>query len=466
MDVEVVAQELMNESYPQLRALLNEVIEVSKTTMESDGMETQTRTKVLKDLMKKKKYWPSIQIKTFFDHPGLVLLTNTYNKTVDKDFQSLYDQCRSVVIDMHSETADIVLSIGNPVPRRMNLEEFVMKGLPEACNRYEVAMEGTYIYVYFHKDKWHLGTTSCPSIDSSFYERNISFGKMFDDAVGEVGGREAFLSFLEKDKAYTFVLIHHQHKHLMDYSGVFGTTEYAKLMHVSTKDRATLKETYAVPSFPSDTFLYKQERFDTLDAVKAVLDKQVYGVISYHTDSPMTLYMLMNEQVMQTEIEHVGHYNPWVNMIHVYQKNLPEFQVKDFLAKYMPNWTPPSDMYGRPMQPVALLTSVFKAMENALYNAYRFSTIYSTSTGRYRIIKEVDNTLPPVIQFHVAQLRNIQVTYHKDMFINKKVIADYVCHHINMKNLRILLQFFATTGFDLTRSQKIAVEYLYQFLQQ
>lgn len=481
---------MTQEKYPELSALLAEVF----VAAEQPEFAEMSRIEVLKAVMKKKHYWPEIQIKKFFDRSGLVLLTNTYNKKVDKSFQALYDQCRSVVINIAAETPEcdrIVINIGGTVPVRMTCEEYARsrdeKGADAADLEYHVATDGAFVYAYKHGEKWYYSTTSCPLVDRS------ALGPVLDDAIAKiapvetqvqeedaemhddtvhkrnplaVAQRDWFSSQLNPELAYTFVIVHHKNRRIMDYTDVYGN-EYAKLILVGTKDRVTMED-YSFHDSKYNLCIPGLEypvRFETFTGVQNHLSENpnTYGVIA-KSKSEGTLIMIANSTVIRTEGEHMGNKNPWVNMLSIYQQNKPDFHVRDYIQKYLQGWPLPEDMNGNPIQPVALLTTVFNTLQSILYDAYRYTT--TLKNGRYRVLKHLDETLPPVIRFHIAQLRNIQITpQHCNLFISSKVVYDYLCFHVNTKNLRIIIQFFATTGMYLSPNAGTAFTYLNQLLQ-
>jgi hypothetical protein len=56
------------------------------------------------------------------------------------------------------------------------------------------------------------------------------------------------------------------------------------------------------------------------------------------------------------------------------------------------------------------------------------------------------------MRFHMSQLRNIQVTTHDHSMISPHAIYHYLCHHQPMKNLRLLIKYFATTWITMNPS--------------
>jgi hypothetical protein len=84
-------------------------------------------------------------------------------------------------------------------------------------------------------------------------------------------------------------------------------------------------------------------------------------------------------------------------------------------------------------------------MRDIIYAAYKATTTFNRNTKRFYIIREVDATLSPIMRFHMAQLRNIQITTHDHSIISPQAVYHYLCHHQTIKNLRGLVKAFATT---------------------
>jgi len=123
-------------------------------------------------------------------------------------FQKLYDECRSVVLNLDAPLGqNIVLSLAHSIPDSMTTEQYKkMVGVDDIC---EMSYEGTMISVYYHLDKWHFGTTSCPSMDHSrYFSKDKTHGQMFDEVLksfynDENNLRTLFTNQLNTEKVYT-----------------------------------------------------------------------------------------------------------------------------------------------------------------------------------------------------------------------------------------------------------------------
>lgn len=450
-----------------LNDLINETV--------ANTIEGESRSTTLLSILRQKHFWPALQMKRFFDKSGLVLLHNTYKRVDVDDFRELYDQCRSVVLDLDApEGKNVIVNLAHSIPDRLTTEQYKAQMTDnDVC---EVAYEGTVVSVYEHNGKWYFGTTSCPSIDSSrFFHPTKTHGEMFDDVLrgffpeleGSQELRDAFSAKLDVKKSYAFVLVHHENKHVMDYTSEMGSPSYAALYHIVTRDRETMEEDPIVDTQPfKDMGIRYTRRFDSpLEACEYLSANMgsVYGVIVKTPDNHM--FKVSHDDIVKHEEFNLGNPNKWVNMLSVYLQSKKHFQVNDYIEKYAPDLQFPVDENGRELAPTYIIHTVVCTMRDILYHWYVKTTTYNPQVGRFRMNKETDASLPPNIRFHLAQLRHLQVSDHSHAYITPRVVYAYICHHQTLKNIITMIKFFASTGgFNMTYSQAQCFAVLSQLL--
>lgn len=438
------------EPFTELHKLLDEVHqEYAKqaTTDEMSDAPTLTKLQVLKNILRRRHYWPYLQVKPFFDHSGLILLHNTYKRIGVEHFQKLYDECRSVVLNLDAPLGqNIVLSLAHSIPDSMCTEQY--KPNAEAEDIHEMSYEGTMITVYFHQDKWHFGTTSCPSMDHSrYFSKTKSHGQMFDEVLETYYGNETnlrahFTNQLNTEKVYTFILVHHENGHHVDHSSELGP-QYKALFHITTRDRKTLTEE-DVHVAPLNHVKYVK-RFSSKDEAVAYLNQpEIYGIIVKKSSGQ--LIKVSPEKLIQQDGETLGHPNHWHNMLWLYMQQNKQFMIPDYLKKYAPDMVYPKDSQGREMVPTYVIHTAICTIRDILLNLYLKTTTYDSTIRRYTVNKEWDAFLAPIVRFHLAQLRHIQLYKHKHEIINMRTVYHYLCHHQTLKNMRTLIQFFATSS--------------------
>lgn len=107
--------------------------------------------------------------------------------------------------------------------------------------------------------------------------------------------------------------------------------------------------------------------------------------------------------------------------------------IPDYLKKYAPDMVVPKDSQGRDMAPTYVIHTTLCTMRDILLNLYLRTTAYDPMTRRYTVNKEWDSFLAPMLRFHLAQLRYIQIHKHKHEIINMRTVYHYLCHHQTVK---------------------------------
>lgn len=430
-----------------------------ENAIDDDSMETDERkpsiSSTLVYVLKKYRFWPALQVKRFFLNKDLVLLHNTYKRGDVAHFQKLYDQSRSIVLDFTApEGENIVVTYTQPIPERKNEADYLT--IASDCDIIETSYEGTVVTVYNYKGIWYYGTTSCPTIDSSrFFHPTKTHGIMLDEALAKITNnpvpsnkdesiaiRQLFAdTVLDTTKAYAFVLVHYQNKHLIDYSDVFGEN-YMRLVHIVTRSRESYAdEDISEMPFQSIGIVYPQKFTVAADAVNYLQTNNAYGLIVKTQDGKYL--KVSRDEIIKKEEHNIGHSNPWHNMLHVYIQHTP-YKINDYIKEFDVKLTLPKSSRGVDMDPTYIIHTSIVTLRDFLFKLYNLSTTFDEETKRYTIDKENDALYAPIIRFHLVQLRNIQVTRHKHAPITDKTVYIYLCHSQTIKNLRLLIKYFAT----------------------
>jgi hypothetical protein len=392
-------------------------------------------------VLRRHHFWPALQLKKI-NGTKLLMLHNTYTRVDVHSFQALYDECRSVILDLSVPIGqNVVVTYAQSIPKRLAIGQYaaIVKD-DDICT---ISYEGTVITVYHYDDKWHFGTSTCPSVDSSRYQHPVkTHGIMFDEAIAKIVGeeddvREKFTARLDTNLAYAFILVHHENKHIMDYTTELGE-DYAVIYQINTINRMTLEEV----TDPDAMVVEAPMQFcDGADAIAYlnVNPDSVYGIFVKHKDG--SLLKVSSDEIVYREERDLGSSNIWQNMLHVYMKRFPDFQIREYLSKYHPTLTLqlPLSMDGRQMAPSHIIHTAMCALRDVLLKAYRDTTYYDVPKIRYVIRRNQDKELQPTLKFHVSQLRHIQITDYTEKPIGSVAVRDYLCHHNTIKNIRLLL---------------------------
>lgn len=439
---------------------LNDLIQATFKEYENNINDDMDYSKCLINILKKKNYWPALQVKKFKGLKNIVLLHNTYIRDDIDNFKELYDMCRSVVLDFDASKDNIVVSYSNSIPIRINNETYVH----DINDKYLEAYDGTMITCYYYNNKWHMGTTSCPDINSSWFSHPTkSHGTMLDEVLYSYSNKEVdisnirneFCNYLNTNISYIFVLLHHENKHIIDYSNILGSN-YMHLVHIDSKYISNLAD---VDISDESINLHKYgiiypKKFDNIDDANNYIlnkDNTTYGyIIKRLTNNGYTLAKISPEHIKYREDTDPCNPNPWYNFLVTYMKNRIDYHINDYIRDYNPIIDKLYDNNGREIDPTYLIHTSICTIKDQLYKLYIATTTYNSKKNVFKMNKEIDKHFVPLIRFHLGRLRHRQVTVYNNLITNRDVYY-YICHCLRATDVKQLLNLFTTsTGFDIT----------------
>lgn len=462
---------------------VSELVQQVYETYEVTG---ETYANCLIKVLRKHHLWPAMQVKKLKDNDNLVLLHNTYQRDDVGHFKELYDQCRSIVLDFSQRGQNVVVSYSNNIPERINIDEFAK--ISGEYDSFQEAYDGTMITVYYFQDKWQFGTSCCTDAYlSKFSNTGKSHGHLFDEVLltyylsnfsqEEINStdpevilsisnrlREMFTSQLDPSFAYEFVLVHHENPHIVDYLQQLGVG-YRVIYHIASKNRETLELVDINSSKPLQHIgvIYPNVFPNMTTAYNHMMSVNSYGFIVRKCNTPtgVKLYKISPPQVEFKEDTDPCNPNVWHNILLVYMKNRKDYKINDYIQMYATGLQLPVDNRGTPIDPTYLIHTMISTLRDVLYNLYVATTTYNTKTKRFRMNKDLDKQFPPVIRFHLAQLRHRQLNDHSNAFIRPKDVYYYLCHCNNVKNIKLLITLFATTvGYNITERSALCLTVL------
>lgn len=433
-------------------------------------------------VLKKNHYWPALQVKKFYGQHSMALLHNTYKRTDTAPFHKLYDECRSVIFDFDVESDECkVVTFANSAPQQISHIEY--EKIAKDTDTFQVAYDCTTVYVYHHRDKWLFGTTSCPTIDiSKFAHPTKRHGTMLNEILSDMFSdqcqnntnsnvRDLFTSKLDKGLVYEFGLVHHENTKFIDYTAQFGV-EYKRLIHINTKQKHMNSNVHRV--FPElqeigvvypETFESPEGALEKLRNSSLAGENSMYGIVA--TTSEEKKYKVALEVMIFKEETDPANPNPWRNMIWVYQKNRNDYHINDYIKNYTNGIEYPIDNTGNPMDPTYLIHTAISTIKDILYNLYTSTTQYYPKYNRFKMDKNIDKKLPPILQYHLAQLRHKQVTDYKDTktMLTPNDIFFYLCKWNSTKDIIALINLFSVnSGFDINQRASIVFSILNNLL--
>lgn len=465
----------MNSSLPatSFPKNVNDIISETYDIYNSINDDNKTYSNCLIMVLKKYHLWPNIKVKKFKNRSDIVLLHNNYKMGEVYEYRELYEQCRSIVLDFTlSFNNNVVVTYANSIPTRVDTNTYMTNIYSDQDKCYE-AYDGTIITVYNHNGEWHFGTSSCPDANSSkFTHPTKTHGNMFDEILYKYYGnqlteqelslvpnevskilRSKFVASLNPEMSYEFIIVHYENIHIIDYTNVLGEN-YKELVHVNTKNRNTLVEedihTTKLQAYLEVGINYPKEFTNVTDALGYINGNPYsYGlIIKKKIDNNVKLYKVSTDIINYREETDPCHPNTWMNILSVYMKNKQDYTIKDYISNYVPNIVLPMDNNGRYIDPTYLIHTLISTIKDSLYNYYVSTTTYFPRYGRYKMNKDLDKQFPPIIQYHLAQLRNLQVTTYKEKMITSANVYYYLCQCNDIKNIKTLIQFFASNPIN------------------
>jgi len=406
-------------------------------------------------ILKEKHYWPQIKIKKFQNNKNLCLLHNSYKSNNTEGFKELYDECRSIILDFSRSIGNnVVISYANSIPKRVLLKDYINNNYEPSDKCYS-GMDGTLITIYYHNDNWNIGTSCCPDINNSKFSNAVkTHGYMFYEVLYEIykGNvdvfdpnitkilKELFTANLSKLYSYEFVLIHHENKHIIDYSEILGEN-YKYLYHINTKNRLNLKEE-DISSEPLKYLNIKYPyEFKTLEEAINYVEMGKGSLIIKKNNNK--LLKVSNERIYHQEEVHSNNYNKWYNFIYVYMLQKNGYTIKNYIEEFYEELEEKEKIENE-------ISQIFITMTDIIYNLYIITTNYYPKYKRFKTNLNIDRTLSPVLRFHLAQLRHQQTTIYSKAIITKKEVLNYLCHSNNIKNIKkIILHISSTLIYDI-----------------
>jgi hypothetical protein len=355
----------------------------------------------------------------------ILLIHNNYNKEYKDEMADLFNECKSIVIDISNKPK--IVSYTHDNIKYYVLEDYIMT--PD--DLYEESYEGTLISVFFHDERWILTTSRCSDIEKSYYyNKNKNFSIMFDECLQET--RQEFLSKLDKEQCYYFVLIHHENKNLIDYSKKLGP-DYKVLMHILTRN----KETQINIDIKLDIKYIRYPKCfkDFENAKEHVIEyDDIEGIIVKRTDTNNKLQMskIYSNKFYEEKTKWPQYANRWYSYIELFQKNNKDFSIQDFQNKKA--ITEEIIIYDKMIDITGMIYNVIKITSENIYNLIMLFTTFDVDKKIFEkknnIKFEILNTKECLIL--KRQITILQNLIAKDIIKNANGIVKHLRNHVSV----------------------------------
>jgi len=352
------------------------------------------------------------------DYPDEQLLL-IYNKYDDSIMTPLKRECRSLVIDY---TNLQIKSYSCETPR-LNKEglEFLLSHT-DSPQRINICYEGTYLSIFNHNDKWYVSTRRCLDSNDSIFTNNKIKGdnatdietidkshyNMLEEVLQNAGYNNFahFCENLDKTKSYYFVLIHHQNKHLIDYTEQFGE-KYARICLTTIRDSNMNEiDIYTNTVNSSTNISYANVHFATYDETGHIfiptklesIDEfanfnklvsydsvpKTEGIVIHIWSSTLNKYNLIKLQHINYQFARVigTDHNLFKGMLYLYQLNKLSVYFTQNInmqnIRQIANPINPSEVYDT----IGIIDAVFKTCTSELLELFKI--LWHIKTGKHK----------------------------------------------------------------------------------
>jgi hypothetical protein len=348
-----------------------------------------------------------------------------YNKYDDHNMSELKRECRSLILD--NKTLEIkAYSCETP---KLILVKDTIQDLPS--NIINMCYEGTLLSVFYHNDMWYISTRRC--LDSSlsvFNKSDESVSKshyqMFEEVLSKTkyNNFEGFSKLLDQTKSYYFVLIHHQNKHIIDYSYKFDFN-YTYTCLVSIRDSDMIELDIYEEKIPFiNQYIFLPEKLNSINDFIKINEINNYNskprdegivvkVFSPETNK-YTLHKIQTDSYSFTMI--IGNdQNIYKGLIHLYQHNkLIDYFNQNPTSNFI-KINNPHNTY-ETFYITGIIDSVFKVFTSELFELFKL--LCSLKTGKSQN-KELYEILPKEYKDMIYGLRGLYYKKKALLFENK-----------------------------------------------
>ena len=270
------------------------------------------------DLLKNRKdsFLLDNHIKTVSDkdYPQLVLLKYDRNKSNVSD--TAVKQARGIILEKDSD--DVICY---SLDKFENSDDLInTDDISIADWKFEDAIDGTQIRLYYYDSKWVSTTARCIDAKKSRWNYVKSFYELFSDVEDVIN-----YELLNKDYTYTFILKHIENR-------IISNITKNELVHIHTRNNKSLEELDVDINISKP----KQYEFESYDDFKKALDNLDFENKGYVVQCNDKRYMFSSKEYEEIKELKGNHLNISYNYLDLLKKNkldvflkyFPEFQIK------------------------------------------------------------------------------------------------------------------------------------------
>ena len=386
-----------------------------------------------------------------YNDENLILL---YNKYEDINMSELKRECRSLVLD---NTTFKIVAYSCETPRLVTIPNTNKIIIHESY-------EGTMLSIFYHLNKWYVSTRRCLDSNKSIFEVNEvkSHYQMFDEVLQktEYNNFENFSQILDKNKSYYFVLIHHENKHIIDYTCKFGDN-YTFICLVSIRD-SDMNELDINNEIFMNKFIFIPKTLNSLEEF-TMLNKNKYdmtpdneGIIIKVFSPEFNKYNLYKLQTDNYKFALVigNSKNMYKGLIYLYQTNKLIDYFNDNPNNNLVKMNNPLNMT-ESFFTIGVIDSTFKVCTSELFELFKI--LWSLKTGKGQN-KELYELLPKEYKDIMYGIRGIYYKKKASLFenTNKKSVEEFKNTHLKITDIYNFLKGIPVDTFmEFLKARKL-----------
>ncbi len=416
----------------------------------------------------KANYYNKIFVKKLDN--DLVLIYNNFDSG-DTETSDLYNECRSLVVKLGELPRVVSYTHDNIKYLKISEYQAQSNNSLDVC---EESFEGTLISVFNYNGTWHLTTSRCGSIDSSYYySKTRSFGTLFDECIRDLGleSRDEFLSKLDQTKCYYFVLVHHENKYVVDYTERFGPS-YAKLAHVITRDGTTMRLIQSNLQIPGLVIPTKFSSYQ--DGLNWIMSSEpVEGLIIQRPNAETGKSYLMKihtDKYWLAKSRNPNYPSRWFGYLDIFKRDDPTFRIPDYQTSK--SIVENLEINGKQIDITGMIYLLYKGTAEALFDITTHFTRFDHANMRFEKINSLDYSVLQASKFGVLrkQLSALQGLVSKQKIRSGSDIISHLRKYVSVEDFIGLLGSIQVLLEDPTvkyirKSSKTYKEFLDKYLE-
>lgn len=371
--------------------------------------------------LRKKLFEDGIMMKDYIEE-GLMLLYHKYELPCTTDLQR---ECRSLFMDRTTFKIK-AYSCHMPLMNKEGLDYMLVH--PTDKRVITNCYEGSLLSVFNHNSKWYVSTRRCLNSSDSKFNAEKTHYDMFMDAINiDYSSFEEFTNSLNPDNSYYFVLIHHENKHIINYTKTFGEN-YTKLCLISILDsnmstlECNLFANKKAIFYPE--VLQSTEEFDTINKtinydIKPDSEGIIIRITDFHTNKD-TIVKLQNINYMFAQVLGSDN-NIYKGFIHLYQHDKLFNYFKENKTSPLKKITNPHNTY-ESFDVISIIDACFKNATSEILEL--FSLLWSQKDGS-RLNPDLYKLLPKEYKDLLFGIRGLYFKKRGKAKYNEVQPADY-----------------------------------------